>query len=97
MDTETISQLDRIARLFVVLLHRKYSQSFNEIIYIYLLCFRTKIIPRSMTMPPAVVPAIMTEIIIINRLPIEHNIIAWIAKENRRNIQLLLKIDKYTK
>lgn len=50
-----------------------------------------------MTMPPAVVPAIITEIIIINRLPIEHNIIAWIAKENRRNIQLLLKIDKYTK
>lgn len=78
MDTETISQLDIIA-LFVVLLHKKYSQRFTKIIYIYLLGIRTKIIPRSMTMPPAIVPAIMTEIIIINGLPIEHNIIAWIA------------------
>lgn len=78
MDTETISQLDRIA-LFVVLLHKKYSQRFTKIIYIYLLGIRTKIIPRSMTIPPAIVPAIMTEIIIINGLPIEHNIIAWIA------------------
>lgn len=77
MDTETISQLDKIA-LFVVLLHKKYSQRFTKIIYIYLLGIRTKIIPRSMTMPPAIVPAIMTEII-INGLPIEHNIIAWIA------------------
>lgn len=78
MDTETISKLDRIA-LFVVLLHRKYLQRFKKIIYIYLLGIRTKIIPRSMTMPPTIVPAIMTEIIIINGLPIEHNIIAWIA------------------
>lgn len=78
MDTETISQLDKIA-LFVVLLYKKYSQRFTKIIYIYLLGIRTKIIPRSMTMPPAIVPAIMTEIIIINGLPIEHNIIAWIA------------------
>lgn len=78
MDNETISQLDRIA-LFVVLLHKKYSQRFTKIIYIYLLGIRTKIIPRSMTIPPAIVPAIMTEIIIINGLPIEHNIIAWIA------------------
>lgn len=78
MDTETISQLDRIT-LFVVLLHKKYSQRFTKIIYIYLLGIRTKIIPRSMTIPPAIVPAIMTEIIIINGLPIEHNIIAWIA------------------
>lgn len=78
MDNETISQLDRIA-LFVVLLHKKYSQRFTNIIYIYLLGIRTKIIPRSMTIPPAIVPAIMTEIIIINGLPIEHNIIAWIA------------------
>lgn len=89
MDTETISQLDRIA-LFVVLLHRKYSQRFKKIIYIYLLGIRTKIIPRSMTIPPAIVPAIMTEIIIINGLPIEHNIIAWIAWENRHNVQQLL-------
>lgn len=78
MDTETILQLDRIA-LFAVLLHKKYSQRFTKIIYIYLLGIRTKIIPRSMTIPPAIVPAIMTEIIIINGLPIEHNIIAWIA------------------
>lgn len=74
MDNETISQLDRIA-LFVVLLHKKYSQRFTKIIYIYLLGIRTKIIPRSMTIPPAIVPAIMTEIIIINGLPI----VAWIA------------------
>lgn len=87
MDTETFSQLERIA-LFFVLLHKKYSQRFTNIIYIYLLGIRTKIIPRSITIPPAIVPAIMTEIIIINGLPIEHNIIAWI--ENRHNVQQLL-------
>ena len=31
--TETISRLDRIACLFIVILHRKYSQRCNKVIY----------------------------------------------------------------